>query len=780
LRLQSKSTLEEVNIRLKLKGIIVFIASALVVLAACAPKGETLEIAYEKYTLDNGLDVILHEDKSDPIVAVALQFHVGSSREEVGRTGFAHFFEHMMFQESQHVGQDQFFRKIQAVGGRVNGAISYDGTRYFEVVPKNALEMVLWMESDRLGFLGSRVTQEAFANQMSVVKNEIRQGSNRPYAYSSNVSRKSLYPEGHPYSWGSMGSIEDLSNATLKDVHAFHEKWYRPKNCTLVVAGDYNEVQTREWIEKYFGEINGGPGVTDPEDWHVTLDAPKLAFHEDKFAKSPQLSMVFPTVDEFHEDSYALNFFAQLFAEGGRKTPLYQVVVEKEKLAPSVSGNQSNWEITGVFYIRVRAFPNVDLDNVKASIFEAFERFESESFTEQDVNRIKARIETQLYDEISTVLSKSFKLAYYNEYTGSPGFLTEDLERSKAVTKEDIIRVYGKYIKDKPYVLTSFVPKGQLSLAVEGSEKAEVVEESITREVKDSEVPVVEYVVEDIPSSFDRSVEPEKGPDPEITLPEVWQDELGNRIKVFGIEYTELPLIQFSLSIRGGMHLDDIDKVGVAHLLGQLMNEGTANKTPIELEEAIDNLGASIQVSAERESISLRVNCLKSKFQDAFKLTEEILFEPRWDETEFTRLKQRTLENINQSKANPNAIQREVFNKLVYGEDHIFSRPMTGAKESVEAIEIEDLKNYHKENFSPSLTFITVVGDISHNEAMTTFGTLGEKWAPKDVEIPEYPMPEPREKAEVYFVDVPGARQSVIRIGNLGMTALDPEAGRKL
>ncbi|MBW2183354.1 MAG: insulinase family protein, partial [Deltaproteobacteria bacterium] len=174
--------------RLKLKGIIVFIASALVVLAACAPKGETLEIAYEKYTLDNGLDVILHEDKSDPIVAVALQFHVGSSREEVGRTGFAHFFEHMMFQESQHVGQDQFFRKIQAVGGRVNGAISYDGTRYFEVVPKNALEMVLWMESDRLGFLGSRVTQEAFANQMSVVKNEIRQGSNRPYAYSSNVS----------------------------------------------------------------------------------------------------------------------------------------------------------------------------------------------------------------------------------------------------------------------------------------------------------------------------------------------------------------------------------------------------------------------------------------------------------------------------------------------------------------------------------------------------------------------------------------------------------------
>ncbi|MFC2166963.1 M16 family metallopeptidase, partial [Acidobacteriota bacterium] len=677
--------------------------------------------------------------------------------------------------ESQHVGQDQFFRKIQEAGGMLNGGTGNDGTIYFEVVPKNALEMVLWLEADRLGFLGSKITQEAFANQQGVVKNEKRQGvDNRPYGHTSNVIGELLYPEGHPYSWTVIGSMEDLTNATLKDVHAFHDKWYRPKNCTLVVAGDYDDAQTREWIEKYFGEIDGGADVTDPQDWHVTLDAPKLAYHEDNFAKSPELNMVFPTVDEYHEDAYALSFFGQLFSYG-KKAPLYKVFVEEKKLAPSVSGYQSSLEITGEFRIRIQTFPNVDLDDVKAAIFETFEKFETESFTDQDVERIKAGIETQFYGALSSILGKSFQLASYNEYAGSPSFLTEDLEKTKAVTKDDIIRVYEKYIKDKPYILTSFVPKGQLDLAVENSEKANIVEEAITGEEMVAESPVEEFTVEPIPSSFDRSVEPEKGPDPEITLPTVWQSELDNGIGVLGIEHTELPLVQFSLAIRGGMLLDDIDKVGVARLVGQLMNEGTANKTPIELEEAIDDLGASIYMSAGRESLSLRVNCLKSKFNDAFKLAEEILFEPRWDEKEFARLKQQTLESINRSKANPNAISSAVFNKLVYGEDHIFSRPTSGTKESVDAIEIDDLKNYYAANFSPSTAYLAVVGDITQDEAMATFGTLSEKWEPMEVEIPEYPMPEARDKAMVYFVDVPDAKQSVIQIGNLGMTALDAD-----
>ena len=270
---------------------VIFIC-ALLLLSGCGPKsGETakLEISYEKFTLANGLDVILHADHSDPITAVALQYHVGSNREEPGRTGFAHLFEHMMFQESQHVGQDQFFKKIQEAGGMLNGGTGQDGTTYFEVVPKNALEMVLWLEADRLGYLGSTLTQEAFANQQGVVKNEKRQVvDNRPYGHTDYILGKLVYPEGHPYSWDVIGSMEDLTNATLKDVHQFHDKWYTPRNCTLVVAGDFDREQTVAWIKKYFEEIPSGDEVVDPKPQPVSLDAVKMAYFEDNFAKSPE------------------------------------------------------------------------------------------------------------------------------------------------------------------------------------------------------------------------------------------------------------------------------------------------------------------------------------------------------------------------------------------------------------------------------------------------------------------------------------------------------------
>ncbi|MCG8603800.1 insulinase family protein, partial [bacterium] len=235
-------------------------------LIGCSAKQTSLTIDFEKYTLDNGLEVILHEDRSDPIVSVAVLYHVGSNREEKGRTGFAHLFEHMLFQESQHVGQDQFFRKIQDAGGTLNGFTFWDGTGYFEIVPNNALEMALWLESDRVGWLLSTVTQEAFENQQDVVQNEKRQRvDNRPYGHTSYVIHKNLYPEDHPYNWQVIGSFEDLKNATLEDVRSFYKKWYNPNNATLVIAGDFDVVQTKEWVQKYFGEIKSAAAVADPE-----------------------------------------------------------------------------------------------------------------------------------------------------------------------------------------------------------------------------------------------------------------------------------------------------------------------------------------------------------------------------------------------------------------------------------------------------------------------------------------------------------------------------------
>jgi zinc protease len=761
----------------RLKTLIFILALVLILPIACTKKAAEeaeLKIDYEKYTLANGLEVVLHEDRSDPIAAVAVQYHVGSNREEVGRTGFAHLFEHMMFQESQHVGQDQFFKKIQGAGGTLNGGTSRDGTIYFQVVPKNALEMVLWLEADRLGFLTPMITQEAFANQQDVVKNEKRQGENRPYGYTSHILGKLLYPEDHPYNWTVIGSMKDITLATLKDVHEFHSKWYRPNNATIVVAGDFDREQTKQWIEKYYGEIKAGESRDDPKPQSVTLDAIKMAYWEDKYANVPQLNMIIPTVEQYHPDAYALSFLGQLFSYG-KKAPLYKVIVEEKKLAPSVSGYQRSNEIAGEFAIRIQPFPNINLNDVTDAIAESFQRLETESFTEEDVERIKAGLETQFYNAMSSILGKSFQLARYNEYAGSPGYVTTDLENIKAVTKADILRVYETYIKDKPYVMTSFVPKGQLDLTVAGSKEFIIEEEAAAAEKIVAERAVEEFKVEPIPSSFDRSQEPPIGPDPEITIPTIWKDELSNGIKIYGIEHTELPLVQFSMTIKGGQLLDDMDKVGVANLVTDMMMEGTKNRTPIELEEAIDELGANIYMYTSREAITVNVNCLTSKFSDVFQLVEEILLEPRWDEKEFDRVKKQTIENINRSKVRPTSVARNVFNKLIYGDKHIFSIPTLGTMESVDAITIDDLKAYYAENFSSSITNVAIVGNISQQDAVSTFKSLEEKWAAKDVAFPEFELPAPLDKPIVCFVDFPGARQSVINIGNLSMPATDPE-----
>jgi len=757
------------------KSILLSLLTVLLLIAGCS-QSQQFKIKSEKYRLDNGLEVILHEDKSDPITAVAIQYHVGSNREVPGRTGFAHLFEHMMFQESQHVGQDEFFQKIQSAGGTLNGGTGPDGTIYFEVVPKNALEMVLWMEADRLGYLLSRVTQEAFVNQQNVVQNEKRQTTdNRPYGHTDYVIGKLLYPEGHPYNWTVIGSMEDLTSATLKDVHAFYQKWYRPNNATLVVAGDFDRDQTKALIEKYFGEIPAGEPITDPEPIPARLTETKRAFHEDNFAQAPELNMVFPTVEEYHEDMYALDVLGDLFARG-KKAPLYKVIVEEKKLAPSVSGYNGSGEIAGVFNVRVRAFPNVNLTDVEKAIQEAFERFETEKFTEADLNRIKTRIRTGFVNGLSSVLSKAYRLASFNEYTGSPDYMSEYFNGLLAVSADDVWRVYNIYLRNKPYVLTSFVPKGGVDLVAQGSERFPIQEESVQdqKEVAVAQGQGLRVEIKDIPSSFDRSREPVQGPTPLMTLPQLWQGALANGADVYGIEHRELPLVQFLIRIQGGMLLDEAGKEGQANLTAQLLTEGTRNKTPIELQEAIDDLGASITVGASQESITVRATCLTSEFEEVVDLVREILLEPRWDEKEFARLKQQTLESIRRSKDNPASVAGDVFGKLVYGRDHMLAKSTRGTESSVESLTIADLQRYYEENLSPSAAHVALAGDLSKAQTLKALKCL-EAWQPRDVEMPEVPRPESPDKAQLYFVDFPDAKQSQLRVGHLGPSYTHPD-----
>ena len=734
----------------------------------------SLSVDFEKYELENGLDVVLHQDKSDPIVSVAIQYGVGSNREKTGRTGFAHLFEHMLFQESENVAQDQFFKKIQDAGGTLNGGTWKDGTIYYEVVPKNAMEMVMWLESDRMGYLINTVTESAFYNQQEVVQNEKRQRvDNNPYGHTGWVIDKNIYPEGHPYNWQVIGELKDLQNATVEDVREFYDRFYGPNNATLVLAGDFEKAEAKQLIEKYFGEIKKRQEVEKMEPKPVTIAETKRLYHEDNFANAPQLNMVWPTVEQYTEDAYALDFLAEILSDG-KKAPLYKVLVKEKDLTSRTSAYNNSQELAGEFHIIITANNGVDLDDVEAGINEAMTLFETEGVTDRDIERIKAGLETDFYNGISSVLGKSFQLARYNTFTGNPGFIEDDIENIKKVTKEDVMRVYNEYIKDKPFVLTSFVPKGQMELIAENSEKAPVVEEEIKENVEKK----VEDSNEEIaktPSNFDRSVQPEQGPAPALSIPETWTAELENGLEVYGIEQNEIPTVNFSLVIEGGHLMDDKDKNGVANLMTDIMMEGTQNKTPEELEEAIDLLGASINMYTTNESIVIRGNTLTRNFDKTMDLVEEILLEPRWDEEELGRIKTKTINEIKRNAANPNRVANNVYDKLLYGEDHIFSLPTSGTEESVEAIQMADLKSFYTNNFSPSISTFHVVGKIDKDETLKQLNSLEERWAAKEVTIPEYPMPEERDKASLYFVDIPKAKQSVINIGYIALPRTDED-----
>ncbi|MGH7494227.1 MAG: M16 family metallopeptidase [bacterium] len=736
-----------------------------------------LKIDYEKYVLKNGLEVILHADKSDPLVAVAILYHVGSNREERGRTGFAHLFEHMLFQESQHVGQDQFFKKIQGAGGTLNGGTSFDQTIYFEVVPKNALEMCLWLESDRMGYLLPTITAEALANQQEVVQNEKRQRvDNVPYGHTNYVIHKSLFPENHPYNWQVIGSFEDLKNATLADVRNFFQKWYGPNNATLVVAGDFDNAQTRQWVEKYFGELKPAAPVPDPKPVPVTLEGPKRAFHEDNFASSPELTMTFPTIQQFQNDAYALDLLADLLADG-KKAPLYKIIVEDKKLAPSVSASQSSLEVSGYFRVRVRTFPDKSLTETEKAIFEAFALFEKEGFTDKDLARIKAKTETNFYNSIASALNKAFQLAVYNEFAGSPDFITQDIQGILNVTKDDIWRVYNQYLKNRNHILTSFVPKGKLELVAENSERFPVVEETIApaAQAKSAASSEKHGQMEKLPSSFDRSVEPDKGPVPQIKLPQIWTHTFKNGLRVYGIQHNELPLVDMSLTLKGGLLLDHPGKVGVANLITDIMMEGTKNKTPLELEEAIEELGASIRMSTSDEAITIQANMLASKVVPVYALFEEILLQPRWDEKELARLQQETIETLNRRSVDPSFVADNVSRRLFYGNNHILSHNTLGSPASVEQITMADLKNFYTTSFSPLVAYVTVVGNISKEHAVKLLSSLESKWPAQEVKFAAYANPPAPDKAQLYFVDVSGAKQSQVRVGYLALPYTDPD-----
>lgn len=731
-------------------------------------------IDYEKFTLDNGLEVILHQDTSDPIVAVATIMHVGSNREKPGKTGFAHFFEHMSFNDSENVPVGANRKMIPEWGGSRNGGTSNDYTVYYEVVPKDAFEKILWIDSDRFGYMINTVTESALEREKQVVKNEKRQRvDNAAYGYTDEIIRSNLYPEGHPYNWTVIGSLPDLQAATIEDVKEFYNQFYGASNATLVIAGDIDFDETKSLVKKWFGEIPSGPKVEALQPQPVTLTETKSLYFEDNFAKLPELRMVFPSVEEYHKDSYALQILGQLLS-GSKNAPLYQVVVEEQKLAPNIGTYQSNSELTGEFKFRVRANAQIDLDLVKKAIDSGLTRFEENGVNDRDLKRIKAELETGLYQGVSTVLSKAFQLGQDNEFGGDPSYITKTAKLTEAVTADDVMRVYNQYIKNKNYVMTSVVPKGQLDLAVENAKEATVWIEEVKQNVASEEVGQGEEAdYEKTVSKYDRS-EPAFGELPKFKMPTIWTGNLENGLSIYGIENNETPLVQFDITIPGGQLLDPTNKAGVANFLSDLMMEGTANKTPAELEEAIGLLGASIYMYSTNEDFHISGSCLAKNFEETIALVKEIILEPRWDESEFARLKQGLETGLKDRESNPNAIASIAYSRLLYGQNHPFAIPGSGTLETVKDISMADLKAYYT-NLVPKNANFHIAGAMSKSQTLGVLENLNA-WKGEAPQLPEFKLPLEVKKNTVYFIDVPDSKQSVFNIGKLALSAKNEEA----
>ncbi len=740
-------------------------------------QAEIKQIDFIKYELENGLDVILHVDRSDPVVAIDLTAHVGSAREIAGRTGFAHLFEHLLFLDSENLGYGGLDEMNTRIGGEgTNGYTTNDVTKYFQAVPSDALEKIIWAEADKLGWFINTVTTPVLNNEKQVVKNEKRQRvDNQPYGHNWGLIGKTIYPPEHPYSWQVIGSLEDLDAAALTDVQNFYRRWYVPNNVTVTVTGDFDVEQARAWIEKYFAEIPRGDDVATLIPRSGKLTETSNLKVEDNFAKVPQLTLVWPAVEQFHTDSYALDILATYLTDG-KRAPLNEVLIDEEKLTTTVSAFNNSAELAGEYYILVRANAGQDLTSIKTAIDKGLTRFEDNGISEDDLNRIKAGLEVDFYGNIQSVLGKAIQLGEYNTYTNDPGFIHQDIRNIQLVTTNDVMRVYQKYIKGKNYLATSFVPKGEDALALAGAVTATIKEEKIVQGAEEEvEFDPTARTFTPTASAFDRTIEPGFGGAITMPSPTVWRGKAQNNIELYGIENDETPLIYFSLKIDAGDIRASIDKPAVPTLTAALMNKGTANKTTAELEDAIKSIGSTISIFSNRNGSFITGSTLARNFDKTIALATEMLLEPRWDETEFETLMLEASNDIDQSAADPGSIVAREYQAILYPDDNIYSVYEYGAKDKLVTVTLDDLKAFYAASYTPAKAKFRIVGDVSSGEVEKSLQNLGSKWAGDTNPELNIPLAVQPQKSTIYFYDIPGAKQSSFRFGYPALAITDPD-----
>jgi zinc protease len=729
-------------------------------------------VPFEKYTLPNGLQVILHEDHATPIVAVNVWYDVGSKNERPGRTGFAHLFEHMMFQGSKH--QAEYFAPLQEAGGKLNGSTSQDRTNYWETVPANYLELALWMESDRMGFLLPAMTQEKLDKQRDVVRNERRQSyENRPYGLAFETILAAAYPPEHPYSWPTIGSMADLAKASREDVSDFFRRYYHPGNASLCIAGDFNPAEAKRLVAKYFGPIPAGPKVEKLAAQPVKLTDEKRIAMTDRVGL-PRLYMVWPTVANFAAAEPELEVLADVLATG-KTSRLEKVLVREKQIAQDVAVSQHSQALAGAMMIVATARPGHTLAELEAAILAEVGRLQAEPPSADEVRRAISRFESHFIRSLEPVGGfggRADRLNYYNVNRGDPAYLTKDVERYLEVTPAGVQRVAKQYLGAGRVVLT-VTPGAETKIAPDPRIPAAEERDKLAKKFTEPPLPPAAEVPEDA----DRKKLPAPGPAPNVALRPFQRAKLSNGMKVLVVEKHDLPTINMSLVWRGGMSSDPADKLGLVQLMTDVWPEGTQRRTAAQIADELAGVGASISIGAGWDVSTARMFSLKRHLPTALEISADVLRNPAFPEPELARERGTAISRLMQVRQEPMALAQLAVAATLYGPSHPYGQPFCGTEATLRSISRADLVACYQRLVRPEQATLIVVGDTTLAELTPQLEKAFAGWKASGADGAAEKLAEPlaAKPTRIVLVDKPGAAQSVISVCQIGAARNSPD-----
>ncbi len=695
-----------------------------------------IDIDYTEFTLDNGLRLIVHEDHKAPIVAVNLWYHVGSKNEKAGKTGFAHLFEHLMFNGSENY-DDEYFKPFELVGATgINGTTWFDRTNYFQNVPKTALDLALWMESDRMGHLLGVVTQEKLDEQRGVVQNEKRQGDNQPYGKVEYRILEGVFPVGHPYSWNTIGSMDDLNAASLEDVHEWFKTYYGPNNAVIVIAGDVTPREALEKVDKYFGDIPPGPPITKPREWIVKLEHDKRETMQDRVPQA-RVYKVWGGPNFVSKDAVLLEL-ADAVLTTGKNSRLYKRLVYQDQTATSVSGSLFSGEIGGYYELAATVQPGGDIEAVRQAINEEMQRFLDKGPTKDELARVKAQFKSGFVrgvERIGGFGGKSSVLARNAVYAGDPGFYQTKLEWFDAATTATIKAAAGRWLSAGSYQLDVH-PFPELQAATAGA---------------------------------DRSALPATNTFPEVKFADFERGSLSNGLELIVANRASVPVVNLLLRFDAGFASDQFGEPGTSSLAMSMLDEGTTTRSALEISDELARLGAYLSANSGIDASGVSISALKENLDDSLELYADVILNPAFPQKELDRLRKARLARIKQEKSQPMGIALRVVPALIYGKDHAYSLPLTGSgtEESVIRIKRDSLVDYHETWFKPNNATMIVVGDTTMAEIKPKLEKLFRRWEPGNVPTKNIGNVDLPDAERIYIIDRPGAEQSIIFAANI-------------